>query len=98
MIRVMLPTHLQILAGAGRTVELDPGSPATIRSLLDALERRWPALRGTIRDQSAGERRPYIRFFACGEDYSLQGMDEPLPAPVAAGDEPFRIVGAMAGG
>jgi sulfur-carrier protein len=98
MIRVLLPTHLQRLANVGREVELAVASPITQRSLLDALEARYPALRGTIRDQATRERRAFIRFFACGLDLSLESPDVELPELVANGTERFMIVGAMAGG
>ena len=98
MIRVLLPTHLQRLAGTGREVEIEVTGLVTQRSLLDALEARYPVLRGTIRDFSTKERRDFIRFFACGEDLSLEAPDAPLPEAVASGKELFRIVGAMAGG
>jgi hypothetical protein len=98
MIRVLLPTHLQRLANTGREVELDVGASVTQRSILDALEARYPMLRGTIRDQVTQERRAFIRFFACGEDFSLASPDALLPEPVANGTERFMIVGAMAGG
>jgi hypothetical protein len=98
MIRVILPYHLQNLAGVGREVAVEVDSPVTPRSILDALEAGYPMLRGTIRDQVSHERRPMLRFFACGEDLSLEPIDAPLPEAVAAGKEPFRIVGAIAGG
>jgi hypothetical protein len=98
MIRVALPHHLRVLAGAGREVALAAGEPVTQRAILDALEARYPALRGTIRDPLTGRRRAFIRFFACGQDWSHEPPDAPLPAEVAAGEEPFLIVGAMAGG
>lgn len=98
MIRVLIPYHLRTLANAGGEVELDVDSPVTQRAILDALETRYPTLRGTIRDPSTGQRRPMIRFFACEEDVSLDSPDAPLPAPIAAGTEPFWIVGAIAGG
>ena len=98
MIRVVLPQHLRTLAQVSREVELQVEGPLTQASVLDALEARYPMLRGTIRDQISGQRRPFIRFFACGEDLSLQALDALLPAEIAAGREPFRIVGAMAGG
>ena len=98
MIRVVLPQHLRTLAQVSREVELQVEGPLTQASVLDALEARYPMLRGTIRDQTSGQRRPFIRFFACGEDLSLQALDALLPAEIAAGREPFRIVGAMAGG
>jgi hypothetical protein len=98
MIRVELPHHLRTLAGVGRELELDIAAPVTPAAILDALEARYPVLRGTIRDYSSGERRAFIRFFACGEDLSLEPPEAPLPEAVAAGREVFRIVGAMAGG
>jgi sulfur-carrier protein len=98
MIRVLLPYHLQTLARVGREVQLQVEEPATIGSILDALETRYPALRGTIRDHVTQQRRPFIRFFACGQDFSLEPAETLLPAAIAAGSEPFRIVGAMAGG
>jgi molybdopterin synthase sulfur carrier subunit len=98
MIRVLLPTHLQRLANTGREVELLISGPVTQRSILNALEARYPMLRGTIRDHITQERRAFIRFFACGEDFSLASPDAPLPEPVANGTERFMIVGAMAGG
>jgi len=98
MIRVILPYHLQTLARTGREVQLPVEGVATMSSLLDALETRYPMLRGTIRDQATRERRPFIRFFACGEDWSHEPTDLPLPEAVLAGVEPLRIVGAMAGG
>ena len=98
MIRVQLPYHLQTLARVGREVELPIGTESTIGSVLDALETRYPMLRGTVRDQITGVRRPFIRFFACGEDLSLEPYEFPLPDAVRSGQEIFRIVGAMAGG
>ena len=98
MIRVVLPAHLRNLARAGGEVELDVAGEVTQRSLLDALEARYPALRGTVRDQVTGQRRPFVRFFACEQDLSHQPPDAPLPAAVASGAEPFLIVGAIAGG
>lgn len=98
MIRVLLPTHLQRLANTGREVQIAVAGPVTLRSILDALEDRYPVLRGTIRDQVTYERRAFLRFFACGEDFSLLNPDAPLPEAVASGAERFRIVGAMAGG
>jgi hypothetical protein len=98
MIRVWLPAHLQNLAKAGREVEVDAEGVVTQRSVLDALEARYPMLRGTIRDQVTQQRRPFIRFFACGEDLSHQPPDAPLPDAVATGAEPFMLVGAIAGG
>ena len=98
MIRVLLPAHLQRLANTGREVELPVAGPVTQRAILDALEARYPVLRGTIRDQFTHQRRDFIRFFACGEDFSLQSPDAPLPETVANGIDRFMIVGAMAGG
>ena len=98
MIRVMLPAHLRTLAKAGPEVTLEVEGPATQRSVLDALEARYPMLSGTIRDHATQERRPFLRFFACGEDLSHEPPDAPLPNAVATGAEPFMIVGAIAGG
>jgi hypothetical protein len=98
MIRVVLPTHLRRLARVDGEVQLEPAAPATQRSVLDALEASYPVLRGTIRDHVTLRRRPFVRFFACEEDLSHEAPDAPLPESVAKGDEPFLIVGAMAGG
>lgn len=98
MIRVTLPAHLRTLAHSGSEVQLDVVGPVTQRSILDALEARYPMLRGTIRDHVSLQRRPFLRFFACAEDYSHESPDAPLPAEVASGAEPFMIVGAIAGG
>jgi molybdopterin synthase sulfur carrier subunit len=98
MIRVRLPHHLRNLAGVGREVELEIQSPVTQRAVLDALETRYPVLRGTIRDHTTRERRPYLRFFACQEDLSHQSPDDPLPEEVVSGAEPFMVIGAIAGG
>ncbi len=99
MIRVLLPYHLQILARTnGAEVRLEVAPPITQRAILDALEARYPMLRGTVRDQTTGARRPFLRFYACEEDFSLESPDAPLPAAVAKGDEPFWIIGAIAGG
>jgi hypothetical protein len=99
MIRVLLPYHLQILARTnGAEVRLEVAVPITQRAILDALEIRYPMLRGTIRDQATGARRPFLRFFACEEDFSLEPPDAPLPEAVASGEEPFWIIGAIAGG
>jgi len=98
MIRVVLPTHLRNLANAEREVGLQVEGPITIASVLDALETRYPMLGGTIRDYSTHQRRPFIRFFACGIDLSHEPTDALLPDPVLAGAEPLRIVGAVAGG
>lgn len=98
MIRVMLPHHLRTLAHVGKEVELNVGTPTTIASVLDALEADYPMLRGTIRDHVTHQRRPFIRFFACGQDLSHQPTDTLLPNEVATGTEPFRVIGAIAGG
>ena len=98
MIRVMLPAHLRTLAHVGSEVTIDVEGRATQRSVLDALEATYPMLRGTIRDHVTQQRRPFLRFFACEEDLSHELPDAPLPDAVAAGDEPFLVVGAMAGG
>lgn len=98
MIRVMLPYHLRKLAGVDGEVNLDVTGSVTQRSVLDALEARYPVLRGTIRDHVTQQRRAFLRFFACEQDLSHELPDAPLPGPVAKGDEPFLIVGAIAGG
>ena len=98
MIRVILPPHLRTLAQVRGDVELDVDGQATQRSVLDALEARYPMLRGTIRDQITKQRRPFLRFFACEEDLSHELPDTPLPAAVATGAEPFIVIGAIAGG
>jgi molybdopterin synthase sulfur carrier subunit len=98
MIRVMLPAHLRILARTGAEVTLEVEGPVTQRSVLDALEARYPMLRGTIRDQVTAQRRPFLRFFACSEDLSHESPDTPLPEAVADGKEPFLVIGAIAGG
>jgi hypothetical protein len=98
MIRVILPMHLRTLAKVGSEVQLDVEGQATQRSILDALEDRYPMLRGTIRDHVTQARRPLLRFFACGEDISHEPPDAPLPAAIGKGEEPFFIWGAIAGG
>jgi molybdopterin synthase sulfur carrier subunit len=98
MIRVVLPPHLRTLARVGDEVELDVNGRPTLRSVLDALEAKYPALRGTIRDHVTQQRRPLVRFFACGEDVSHDPPDSLLPDPIAQGSEPFFIMGAIAGG
>jgi hypothetical protein len=98
MIRVILPFHLRTLAQAAREVTLEVEGPVTQRSILDALEARYPMLRGTIRDQVTQQRRPFLRFFACEEDLSHESPDIPLPDAVVSGKEPFIIIGAIAGG
>jgi hypothetical protein len=98
MIRVVLPHHLRTLARVGGEVQLDVEAPVTQRSVLDALESRYPVLCGTIRDHVTQQRRPFLRFYACLEDLSNQSPDAPLPDAVASGAEPLYVVGAMAGG
>jgi molybdopterin synthase sulfur carrier subunit len=98
MIRVVLPSHLRMLARVPGDVELEVEGQPTQRSVLDALEARYPMLRGTIRDQVTQQRRPFLRFFACEEDLSHEPPDAPLPDAVASGSEPFFIIGAIAGG
>ena len=98
MIRVILPSHLRALARIDGEVHLDIVGPITQRSVLDELETRYPALRGTIRGHDGGPRRPFMRFFACELDLSHEPPDTPLPEPVAGGTEPYLIIGAMAGG
>lgn len=98
MIRVVLPAHLRTLAHVDGEVELHVEGQATQRSLLDALEACYPMLRGTIRDHATGQRRAFVRFFACKQDLSHEPPDAPLPGAVAMGSEPFLVVGAMAGG
>ena len=98
MIRVTLPTHLRALARVTGPVDLQVQEPITQRAILDALEAAYPMLRGTIRDMHTKERRPFVRFFACGEDISHEPTDASVPAEVIAGTQPFRIIGAMAGG
>jgi molybdopterin converting factor small subunit len=98
MIRVALPAHLRTLASVAGEVTLDLAGEATQRTVLDALESRYPVLRGTIRDQSTHQRRAFVRFFACEQDLSHESPDDPLPAAVVNGAEPLLVVGAMAGG
>jgi hypothetical protein len=98
MIRVALPLHLRTLAGVNGDVELEVAGPATRGAVLDALEARYPMLRGTIRDHVGGQRRPFLRFFACGEDVTHEPADAPLPQAVASGAETFYVIGAIAGG
>jgi sulfur-carrier protein len=97
-VRVTLPPHLRTLAHVTGEVRLDLKSDVTQRAILDALETQYPMLRGTIRDHVTKERRPFLRFFACAEDWSLESPDTPLPRAIASGDEPFMIIGAIAGG
>jgi|SRR5208282_281460 len=98
MIRVILPHHLRTLAQVGSELQIDVQGPITQRSVLDAIEARYPMLRGTIRDQMTLQRRPFLRFFACEEDLSHEPPDTPLPDAVASGAEPLVILGAIAGG
>ena len=98
MIRVWLPAHLRTLAHVAGEVEIEVASPATQRSVLDALEARYPMLAGTLRDHATQQRRPYVRFFACQQDLSHEPPDAALPEAVATGAEPFLVVGAIAGG
>jgi hypothetical protein len=97
-IRIILPQHLRTLAQVGSELQIEVGAPATQRSVLDALELRYPMLRGTIRDQVTQQRRPFLRFFACEQDLSHEAPDAPLPDSVVAGSEPLIILGAIAGG
>ena len=97
-IRVVLPGHLRNLAQVGAEVSLDVADPPTLGSALDAVEEAYPVLRGTIRDRGTNKRRAFVRYFACNEDLSHEPPDTPLPARVVSGDEPFMVVGAMAGG
>jgi hypothetical protein len=98
VIRVELPYHLRNLANTGKEVQVEVAGPVTQRTVLDALEDAYPMLRGTIRDHTTKQRRPFLRFFACAQDLSHESPDEPLPEPVVSGEEPFAVVGAMAGG
>lgn len=98
MIRVVLPAHLRTLAGVSGDVELQVSAPITQRSVLDALEQQYPMLRGTIRDHGTLKRRDFLRFFVCGEDWSHESPDTPLPEAVVSGTEPFYVIGAIAGG
>ena len=98
MIRVVLPAHLRTLAGVGSEVEVEVEGAVTQRTVLDALEARYPMLRGTIRDHVTQQRRPFLRFFACAQDLSHEAPDAPLPIEVTTGAEPFVIIGAIAGG
>ena len=97
-IQVTLPTHLRTLARVTGPVQLDVPEPVSQRAVLDALEAAYPMLRGTIRDPGSKQRRPFIRFFACGEDLSDEPLDSPLPEEVTSGKQPYRVIGAMAGG
>ena len=98
MIRVIVPSHLRTLAKVDDEVSLDVQGAVTQRSVLDALEARYPTLKGTIRDHVTKQRRPFLRFFACGEDITHEPPDAPLPAAVVSGDEPFLVIAAIAGG
>src|SRR5215510_5861925 len=98
MIRVVLPAHLRTLAGVKGDVTLEIEGAVTRQSILDALESRYPMLRGTIREHASRERRPFLRFFACGEDVTHESPDAPLPQEIASGAEPFYVIGAIAGG
>lgn len=98
MIRVIIPAHLRTLAHVEDEVKLDVQGPVTTSAILDAIEERYPMLRGTIRDHVTKQRRPFLRFFACEEDVSLESPDAPLPDAIASGKEPFFIIGAIAGG
>lgn len=98
MIRVVIPYHLRNLAHTGAEVQLEVAAPVTQRAVLDALEARYPMLRGTIRDHGTLKRRPFLRYFACAEDISLESPDALLPEAVASGKEPFFIIGSIAGG
>jgi hypothetical protein len=98
VIRVELPAHLRTLARCDREIQLEVRAPATTAAILDALESAFPVLRGTVRDQITGRRRPLVRFFVCESDWSDEPFDKPLPAPVASGVEAFIILGAIAGG
>lgn len=97
-IRVLLPQHLRTLAGTGAEVDLAVAAPITIHRILDALEAKYPMLRGTIRDYATGQRRPFLRFFVCEEDWSHESLDAELPAAIAEAREPLLIIGAIAGG
>ena len=98
MIRIVLPAHLRTLADVGNEITIDVEGPVTLGAVLNALEARYPVLRGTIRDHTTGRRRPFVRFFACERDLSHDPPDTPLPDAIVHGTEPFLVVGAMAGG
>jgi hypothetical protein len=98
MIRVELPAHLRKMANVGREIQVEVSGPVTQRAVLDAIETAYPVLRGTIRDMKTQRRRPLVRFFACKQDLSHESPDDPLPDAVAVGQEPYLIIGAMAGG
>jgi molybdopterin synthase sulfur carrier subunit len=98
MVRVILPHHLRTLAKIGDEARVDPNGSVTVNAVLDALEQKYPMLRGTLRDHETLKRRPMVRFFVCGEDLSHESPDTPLPEAIATGSEPFLIIGAIAGG
>ena len=98
VIKVVMPAHLRTLAGVSGDVTVEVDGEVTRRSILDALEKQYPMLRGTIREHVSGERRPFLRFFACNEDVTHESPDAPLPQEIASGAEPFYIIGAIAGG
>jgi hypothetical protein len=98
MIRVVLPSHLRKLGGTGGEVQVEIEGPATVTKVLDVLEARYPSLRGTIRDHSTQQRRPFLRFFACDQDISHQPLDTPLPEAIVSGKEPLYVIAAIAGG
>ncbi len=98
MIRVVIPAHLRTLAKVEGEVQLEVAAPVTQRAVLDALEARYPVLKGTIRDHVTKKRRDFLRYYACEEDWSLEPPDRPLPEAVASGQEPFLVIGAIAGG
>lgn len=98
MVRVELPAHLRTLTGAGVEVTIEVNGPVTTRAILDALEATYPVLTGTMRDHVTAKRRPFVRFFGCGRDLSLESPDVPLPEAIATGREPFLVIGAIAGG
>jgi hypothetical protein len=98
MIRVVIPMHLRTLARVMGEVQVEVSSPVTQRAILDALEQKYPMLRGTIRDHVTFARRPFIRYFACEQDFSLASPDDPLPDAIATGEEPFMVIGSIAGG
>ena len=98
MIRIMLPAHLRTLAKVSGEIEVEVNGPVTVRTVIDAVEARYPMLTGTIRDHQTLVRRPFVRFFVCGEDWSHESIDAPLPDAIASGAEPFLLVGAIAGG
>jgi sulfur-carrier protein len=98
MIRVVIPYHLKMLAKVTGEVELDVAAPVTLKAALDALEARFPMMCGTVRDHTTGERRPFVRFFACEQDFSNEPADTPLPEAIVSGAEPLLVVGAIAGG